>query len=163
MSLVILPRELQAQLVAWSAARAPREACGVLVGSPAGAAIEIAHAFVAENLAVGEDAFTIDPGAIVAAAGAARDLGLEIVGFWHSHPDGAAVPSSRDAQCADLARSWSGLLCAVVGARGSRRVRVWHESQGAFVEDDLVESTSCAARFLDHNSRSPSIAESRST
>lgn len=71
----------------------PNEACGVLLGS-AGmvqAAIETAnvHPDPARH-------FEIDPAALVAAHRAARSGGPEVLGYYHSHPNGLARPSETD-------------------------------------------------------------------
>ncbi len=46
-------------------------------------------------------AFEIDPAALIAAyRGERRARGLAVLGFFHTHPNGPAVPSLRDAECA---------------------------------------------------------------
>ena len=41
--------------------------------------------------------FEIDPAALIAAHRAARGGGLRVLGHYHSHPSGDAMPSPRDA------------------------------------------------------------------
>ena len=62
--------------------------------------------------------FEIDPAALFAAHPAARRGGPQVIGHYHSHPSGQAVPSARDAAqamgdgalwlilTADTARLW---------------------------------------------------------
>ncbi len=62
--------------------------------------------------------YTIDPQDIFRATKRGRDLQLEIVGFFHSHPDYPAVPSICDR---DLA--WDVYSYPIVSVRGKRRIR----------------------------------------
>nr|WP_315588364.1 M67 family metallopeptidase [Sphingomonas psychrotolerans] len=80
-----------------SADLAPREACGLLFGTPD--AITAMQAV--ENVAEApETRFEIDPAVLFAALRAERAGGPRIVGYWHSHPSGEATPSATDAAMA---------------------------------------------------------------
>ena len=70
----------------------PAECCGVLIG--AGTTIEAA--VPARNLAESPTRFLIDPQDHIAARRTARERGLDVVGFYHSHPGTAAWPSPTD-------------------------------------------------------------------
>ena len=70
----------------------PRECCGVLLGKDG----EITQAIRAVNLAEGTTRFLLDPKAHVEARRTARAQGLEVVGFYHSHPHSQAYPSPTD-------------------------------------------------------------------
>ncbi|WP_404370090.1 Mov34/MPN/PAD-1 family protein [Sphingomonas sp. MMS24-J45] len=80
------------------AANAPdREVCGLLFGTPD--RVEAARS--CRNVAPDpRTAFEIDPAALIAAHKAERGGGPAIVGCYHSHPNGAALPSPRDAASA---------------------------------------------------------------
>ncbi len=69
----------------------------------------------------------------------ARRAGLEIVGFYHSHPDGAAEPSAFDLE---VAWPWYCYLIIVAGAGGAGIVRGWrlHDDRAGFEELVLVNS-----------------------
>ena len=72
---------------------APDECCGLLLGL----GDEIVDVFRARNIAVDPATrFLIDPADHFAARRAARERGLEVVGFYHSHPRSPADPSARD-------------------------------------------------------------------
>ena len=80
-----------------SADLAPREACGLLFGD----ARAIIGFQATENVAEDpERHFEIDPVALFAALRAERTGGPRIVGYWHSHPSGDAMPSPTDAAMA---------------------------------------------------------------
>jgi len=71
---------------------APSECCGILIGS----GTRIDETAPARNLAEGPSRYLIDPADHIAARRAARSRGLEVVGFYHSHPRSAAWPSPTD-------------------------------------------------------------------
>ena len=73
-------------------AETPRECCGLLVGSTA----RIASIHHARNLHESPTRYRIDPADHFAALRAAEARGLDVVGAYHSHPAGAAVPSQTD-------------------------------------------------------------------
>jgi proteasome lid subunit RPN8/RPN11 len=80
------------------AAAYPDEGCGVLIGRFAGRRVEIVDATSGTNLNTdrSRDRYLLDPADIVRADREARDRSLDIVGFWHSHPDHPAHPSQFD-------------------------------------------------------------------
>jgi proteasome lid subunit RPN8/RPN11 len=83
-----------AAIVDHARADAPNEACGILFGS----AETIDRADRARNIAQQPDrAFEIDSAALLAAHRAARAAGRQVVGWYHSHPNGAPGPSTTDA------------------------------------------------------------------
>lgn len=70
----------------------PRECCGVLVGR----GDQIASAIRTRNVAESPARFVIDPKDHFDARRAARAQGLEVLGFYHSHPHSHAYPSPID-------------------------------------------------------------------
>lgn len=95
MPLTIATKAHGAMLAAARAAL-PLEACGLLLG--AGSRIETARPAV--NVATDPARhFAIDPAALIAAHRAARDgSGPQVIGYFHSHPNGLARPSATDVQ-----------------------------------------------------------------
>src|SRR5213596_2878882 len=79
-------------MLAHARAEAPNECCGLLVGRRG--AVE--RAVRARNLEAGPTRYLIDPQDHFAAMKAARAEGLHVIGAYHSHPAGAAVPSPSD-------------------------------------------------------------------
>ena len=72
---------------------APAECCGLLLGSPA----SVVEAARTRNIADDPDSrFLIDPKEHIDGRREARRRGLEVVGFYHSHPRSSAEPSARD-------------------------------------------------------------------
>jgi proteasome lid subunit RPN8/RPN11 len=105
-----------------AAAAAPREACGLLLGH----GTHIHAARPAANIHPQPlRHFEIDPAALIAAYKAARDGGPQIVGYFHSHPNGLARPSATDAAMA----SGDGRIWAI--AAGGM-VSMWRDGPSGF-------------------------------
>ncbi len=87
----------------------PRECCGLLLGR----GLCIARALPAANVHPEPDRhFEIDPAALIAALRCEREGGEEVLGYYHSHPNGAVRPSAEDLACA----SGDGRIWAIVAA-----------------------------------------------
>jgi len=71
---------------------APAECCGLLLGMDD----TIVEAVPARNIADRPTRFEIDPKDHLDARRTARSRGLDVVGFYHSHPHSAASPSATD-------------------------------------------------------------------
>jgi desampylase len=81
-----------------AAAAHPREACGLLLGEGGRIAAARETANVHPSPATH---FEIDPQALIDAHRAARaGDGAPVIGYFHSHPAGAAAPSATDRACA---------------------------------------------------------------
>ncbi len=92
MAAIIARRALDAVLEHAEQAR-PAECCGILLGD----GDRILTAVRARNLAGDPDRrFVIDPSDHIAARRSARLDGLDVVGFYHSHPTSGAYPSAVD-------------------------------------------------------------------
>lgn len=75
----------------------PRECCGLLVGRRRGEEVALAAAHPSPNLAPEPTRrFEVDPGLRLRLQRESRGRGEEVVGLYHSHPDGDARPSARD-------------------------------------------------------------------
>ncbi len=101
---------------------APNEACGLLLGQGG----VIVEARPAANIAADPlRHFEIDPAALFAAHRAERAGELQLLGFYHSHPNGHPVPSSADCEHA----GGDGRVWAIV-AQG--QVSFWRDGKGGF-------------------------------
>jgi proteasome lid subunit RPN8/RPN11 len=107
---------------------APAECCGLLLGT----ADSIADARRARNLATNPNRFLIDPKDHIDARRDARSLDLDVVGFYHSHPHSAPVPSATDLAEA----SYPDHLYLIVGLAGTRtEVRLYRLEASVFSEE----------------------------
>jgi proteasome lid subunit RPN8/RPN11 len=128
-----------------AAARAawPEECCGILLGRRHDAAATVRRVLPAANARPRdrEHGYEIDPRDLVAAQRLARHEGLDIVGFYHSHPDGVPRPSREDARAA-----WPEASYVIVSlAAGATTLSSWRrQSDGRMVAERLVDSREAA-------------------
>ena len=97
---VCISSEVAGLLRASAMAAMPQECCGILFGttSHGAQAYRITDARVTRNVAIEpERCFEIDPAALIDAERAMRNGGAQLLGYYHSHPNGVASPSARDA------------------------------------------------------------------
>jgi len=121
MSLALAPAAAEAMLAAARAAH-PAEACGLLLGE--GKRIHTA-AMAANVHPEPSRHFEIDPAALIAAHRAARSGGPQVLGYWHSHPNGLARPSDTDRAMA----SGDGRIWAII-ANGA--ISLWVDAPNGF-------------------------------
>lgn len=75
----------------------PTEACGILVGQRAGEERRVMQVVACRNSATDSShRYIIEPVELIRVQKQARAKGLEIIGFYHSHPDHPALPSPSD-------------------------------------------------------------------
>jgi len=76
----------------------PHECCGVLLGQATDSSREVRAVVRAGNTRLDSlhNRYNIDPGELVRIQRQARERNLDIVGFYHSHPDHPARWSSTD-------------------------------------------------------------------
>lgn len=100
----------------------PRECCGILLGR----AGRILEARATANVhPASETHFEIDPQALIDAHRAARNGGLQVLGYYHSHPSGPPHPSATDrAMAAGDRRIWA----IIAGTE----VMFWQDCAGGF-------------------------------
>jgi len=105
--------EVIATLLTRAANAAPAECCGLLLGRGEW----IGSAVAAENIAADPlRHFEIDPAALIAAHRAARAGGPELIGYYHSHPQGHPLPSATDcAHASGDGRAWAIIAGGEVG------------------------------------------------
>lgn len=122
------------QAIAAHARRAaPEEACGILVGRRERGGAVVLRAEPCANVHPGDRTrhFLIDPERQLAVQRQARQEGLEIVGFYHSHPAGGTRPSAEDAA---LAHPGMVMLIAALEGPAVAEARAWRFAEGGFVE-----------------------------
>ena len=122
-------------VVAHARQAAPAECCGVLLGR----GVDIVGVVRARNIAdAPASRFLIDPKDHFDARREARRAGVDVVGFYHSHPRTAAAPSPADAAEA----TYPDHLYVIVSLAGAvPDVRLYR----------LTEGTFCAVRFDAYN------------
>jgi proteasome lid subunit RPN8/RPN11 len=103
----------------------PNEICGFMLG-PKGDG-EVTEVRPARNIIVerSRDRYEIDPRDHIRTQREADAAGLDIVGYYHSHPDHPAQPSRFDTE-----RAWAGYVYLIVSVQDGRPV-----DANAFVAD----------------------------
>lgn len=98
MSTLLLTRAVYEGIRAHGEETYPHECCGALLGRPSAEGWRIESAVRAGNTRTdsAHNRYQIAPIELVKIERTARGLGLEIAGFYHSHPDHPAQWSSTD-------------------------------------------------------------------
>lgn len=118
-----------ADMLAHAREQAPRECCGLLLGTPNA----VVRSVRAGNLESKATRYLIDPKDHFAAIHAARAAGLEVIGAYHSHPHSASLPSAADIAEADS----PGFLYVIVSLLGND-VRAFRSGNGTLTPCPLI-------------------------
>jgi proteasome lid subunit RPN8/RPN11 len=140
---LLLPQMLRDGIAAQARAVYPRECCGLIEGRRDG---DVAHALAVHpvrNLASEPDRFELDPAEHFRLMRELRGTGRNIIGCYHSHPNGRAELSLRDRDGAGESDFvW---LIAGVTAEGPTswschvaREGIWREVEIAAIEEHAI-------------------------
>lgn len=128
---VRIPTPAIAAILAHAVHDLPDEACGLLVG----AGRTVTRVVPTANGDASATRYLIPAEAHFAVIRDARRDSLDVVGAYHSHPRGPAVPSATDA-----ATAFSGFVFLIAGLSPEPHVRAWHLVDGNFAELRLVRT-----------------------
>jgi len=116
----------------------PFEGCGAFLGR--GAEVSRVVPLVNQETALPKVRYAIDPKDLVRTDAEARAEGLEIIGYFHSHPDHPARPSETDRQRAADTLS-DGVFHVVVSVEGGERATptawIFHDATNLFDPEPL--------------------------
>ena len=133
----IRPGEMAAVL-AHAECAYPNECCGVLIGRCDSDDVLVSRILQTENAHQSRphDRFEIAPEDLLRALRESRHQGCDVVGYYHSHPDQAAMPSRSDEEAA-----WPGVSYLIVSVTGgtAEEVKSWRKRGAALAEEKLVE------------------------
>lgn len=120
----------------------PNECCGFMLGKTDGDGREVVELLRADNDRDGENQhnrFLITPEAFMKSEKEARKKELDIIGFYHSHPDSPARPSQYDL---DYALPWYSYVIVSIMASKAASMTSWilAEDRSAFNEETIVSS-----------------------
>lgn len=132
-----MPASALAACAAAATAAFPDEACALLEGEVHGDVANARRLHLAPNVAASpRTAFEVDPRTLLRLHRETRERGSAVIGFWHSHPNGIAVPSATDfAEAYDPTLVW---LLTPVTAAGSGTARAFRVGKRGFVEIALT-------------------------
>jgi proteasome lid subunit RPN8/RPN11 len=113
------------------------ERCGLILGEEGGdpgdpeALRRVLEVVAARNVHPEPSrSYEIDPEALFRVHRAAREGGPHLLGAWHSHPRGEAVPSRRDRELA-----WPGYAYLIVAP--GPKCRCWRLAGDGFLEEEV--------------------------
>ena len=124
MRLLRIRQDLVERIRARGAETYPHECCGALLGSDGDGGREVVEIMPLVNQR--EDSprnrFAITPEDVRDAEAGARKAGLDLIGWYHSHPDAPARPSEFDRE---HAWPWYSYVIVSVQARAPREMNSW--------------------------------------
>ncbi|MDH3975917.1 MAG: M67 family metallopeptidase [Deltaproteobacteria bacterium] len=116
----------------------PHEVCGIIMGhfdEGTHVATEVRRAANLNNERA-HDRYEMDPKDLLKAEREGRERGVEIIGYYHSHPDHPDRPSEFDRQ-----RAWPGYSYLIASVMGGKEVtaRSWllNEETSTFDEEEI--------------------------
>jgi proteasome lid subunit RPN8/RPN11 len=138
MSLILGPEIARAIRDAGLAAY-PHECCGFLLGRLEDGHKRVTDLRAADNSREPEarrNRFLITPESYRDADREARAAGLDVLGFYHSHPDAPAIPSAYDL---DHAWPWYSYVIVSIAKRHAQQMSCWvlAEDRGRFSAEPL--------------------------
>jgi proteasome lid subunit RPN8/RPN11 len=140
MTQLILPHAARVQIETAASAAWPRECCGLLEGMRVGGAVVVSEAHAMRNVTDAADAFEIDPAGHIALLRALRGTGREVVGCFHSHPNGRPEPSELDrAGAGEAGFVW---LIAALAAPDAATLKAFRFDGGGFAPVSIIETAS---------------------
>ena len=135
-----MTREQMASLLAHAQEGYPFEVCGVLVGRPADGRVQRLVRVRNREEESPRVRYSIAPEDLFGVQRAARAAGLEILGYYHSHPDHPARPSETDRRIAAEGLS-DGVVHVIVAVEGGARTTaaawVYRDALAAFEPEPL--------------------------
>lgn len=98
---LVLGDALRVRLEGEARSAFPRECCGLIVGTSKDAVFRIDSLHPTRNLATEEGHFEIDPAEQFRLLRSVRGDERQVIGCYHSHPNGRTEPSKRDLEGAE--------------------------------------------------------------
>lgn len=94
MNEVLISNRHLKRIIRYAVRSAPMEVCGILAGSHK----RISHIFPVPNMLQSPSQFRMEPGKQLGVLRKLDRLGVDMVGYYHSHPNGPGWPSITDCQ-----------------------------------------------------------------
>lgn len=135
-----IPLNLLAQIHAYGEGAYPEEGAGFLLGSADGGQRQVTKLFMTENVrekAARHNRFLVTPEDYLKAETTAENLGLSLIGVFHSHPDHSNRPSEFDREWAQPFFSY---VITSVNAGKAVESRSWRlvEDRSKFEEERII-------------------------
>ncbi|MFX0066904.1 MAG: Mov34/MPN/PAD-1 family protein [Candidatus Hermodarchaeota archaeon] len=135
MAQLILPKELAEKIFIDVKQKAPEEACGVLGGRIEGEKSIVVTVYVCRNVSnKPKVTYSIAPEDLANAFTDIDSKGLEILGFYHSHPFGRVRPSETDKNGV----TWHNEFYVISNLKKEITAWKWDKHQRDFIEGEIV-------------------------
>jgi proteasome lid subunit RPN8/RPN11 len=114
----------------------PHECCGILIGTIEGGIRTVHSVIHCENVCTEspQTRYEIDPRKLIRAQREAHERGLDIIGFYHSHPDHPPRWSATDLEHAH----WIGCSYVIISVESGRATQTNSFALTGTTEDDKV-------------------------
>ena len=123
----------------------PYECCGALLGRDNETQREVVDLLPLANQRNDSprNRFAVTPGDVQMAEKRAREMGVDVIGWYHSHPNAPARPSEFDRE---HAWPWYSYIIVSVEASGPRDTKSWRLRDDRSVYDpEVIESVAQSA------------------
>lgn len=131
---VTIPPRISAGLRREAGATAPAECCGALIGLARQHEFEIRSIIPVSNAARDHSSFLIDAPTVLRLERYAACADVQVIGFYHSHPNTRAEPSAQDTE-----QAVPGYVYLIVDvARGGLRCWRLRDDRSGFHELDVA-------------------------
>ncbi len=138
---LVLPEELTRGIREHGAKGYPHEACGAILGVDGDASREARALFPLINRRDDSprNRFSVDADDVRSAERAAAERGLELIGWYHSHPDHPAQPSEYDRE---HAWPWYSYVIVSVAAGQPRELTSWRlsDDRSHFLAEEIAQA-----------------------
>lgn len=115
----------------------PSECCGVLAGRSGGSKEVVRLVAMANQRTDDPHRYLISPGDLLRTTAELSRSGLEVLGFYHSHPDHPAAPSTFDV---DHAWPWYSYIIVGVHQGRAGEITSWElEDDGRAMRPELID------------------------
>ncbi|HKL28912.1 MAG TPA: desampylase [Natrialbaceae archaeon] len=132
--MIVLGSTVREAIVDHAREGAPAEVCGVLAGSHDREESRAERAHRTPNVAPSPRVtYEIDPEVLFETIDEIESSGREVVGFYHSHPDGPPRPSPTD----EARATWEGYSYVIVEPGADPRVGSWRWTGETFEEEPI--------------------------
>jgi proteasome lid subunit RPN8/RPN11 len=140
-----IPEKIAERIRHHGAESYPNECCGALLGSEEDGFRDVVEILPLENRRDDSprNRFAITPEDVRDSEAAAQRFGLELIGWYHSHPDAPARPSEFDRE---HAWPWYSYVIVSVQSREPKDINSWRLADDrARYESEEIESVSSRA------------------
>jgi proteasome lid subunit RPN8/RPN11 len=135
----LIPDLLLEEVVSHARQAAPLECCGLLAGQIADGVGTASARFEIRNDAASATEYETNARDLFTAFRAMRELGLELLAIYHSHPVSEPVPSRRDIERNTYGDSVAHLIVGLGGAEPE--ARAWWLEEGGCREAAVAVTT----------------------